>query len=186
RFHVEGSAGKDAVDSHNASVLLIDTQVAECKAIEQMLGFMGASVTRASDLSHMEMASKFRHILIDSRLLLQASDSERANLQRWHDRIAVLANIDDQIDQWHCLLRPVTASALQALVRQAPRAAEGGERAHISRHTRFDHLSVLVAEDNDVNRDVIRAILGALRIQPVLCKNGEEATAAYRAAGGAF
>jgi CheY-like chemotaxis protein len=45
---------------------------------------------------------------------------------------------------------------------------------------------VLVAEDNDVNRDVIRAILGALRIQPVLCRNGEEATAAYRAAGGAF
>lgn len=167
-------------------MLLIDTEIAECKAIEHMLAFMGASVTRASDLSHMEMASKFRHILIDGRLLLQAPDSERANLQRWHDRIAVLANIDDQIDHWHCLLRPVTASALQGLMRQTPRAADAGERAHISCHTRFDHLSVLVAEDNDVNRDVIRAILGALRIQPVLCKNGEEATAAYRAAGGAF
>lgn len=186
RFHVEAGASADAEDTQNASVLLIDTHAAECKAIEHMLGFMGAAVTRASDLSHMEMASKFRHILIDGRLLLQASDSERANLQRWHGRIAVLANIDDQIDQWRCLLRPVTASALQDLIRQTPRVAEGGERAHISRHTRFDHLSVLVAEDNDVNRDVIRAILGALRIQPVLCKNGEEATAAYRAAGGAF
>ena len=186
RFHVEAGARAEAADAQNPGVLLIDTQLAECKAIEHMLGFIGASVTRASDLSHMEMANKFRHILIDGRLLLQASESERANLQRWHDRIAVLANIDDQIDQWHCLLRPVTASALQGLVSQMPRLAEGSERAHISRHTRFDHVSVLVAEDNDVNRDVIRAILGALRIQPVLCKNGEEATAAYRAAGGAF
>jgi CheY-like chemotaxis protein len=53
-------------------------------------------------------------------------------------------------------------------------------------HNRFDHLNVLVAEDNQVNRDVIRAILGSLRVQPVICRNGEEAVAAYRAAGGAF
>ena len=33
---------------------------------------------------------------------------------------------------------------------------------------------------------MIRAILSSLRIKPVLCRNGEEAVAAYRAAGGAF
>jgi len=186
RYLVDSKTTKPA-DTAETSALLIYKNDAECRAIENMLSFAGASVTRVSDLSHLEMASKFDHILVDSLLLMQASEKQRTALQRWHDRITVVVNIDDQIDAWRTVPKPVTASALQHLVNSTGLEITGEQpRTNISRHTRFDHLSVLVAEDNDVNRDVIRAILGALRIQPVLCKNGEEATAAYRAAGGAF
>lgn len=166
-------------------VLVITPSHIEAHAIESMLRYTGCEVTAASDLSHLEMADRYQHILIDATLLQQADEDAQLRIHRCKDKITLLAGIDQQTDPWMALLRPVTPSALKAmLLRNEPEAQQ--QRTRISQHARFDHLSVLVAEDNDVNRDVIRAILGALRIQPVLCKNGEEATAAYRAAGGAF
>ncbi|MDF1780127.1 MAG: ATP-binding protein [Alcanivoracaceae bacterium] len=181
RYHVEQQTRRTPVSEN---ILLLTPSSFESKALEHMLTHMSASVTSASDISHLEMASKYDRILIDNQMLGNADDKLRQQTQRWKDKIAVIANIDQNTGDWPALLRPVTRSAIVSLLyKQAP---ETVPRSTVSQHARFDHLSVLVAEDNDVNRDVIRAILGALRIQPVLCKNGEEATAAYRAAGGAF
>lgn len=48
------------------------------------------------------------------------------------------------------------------------------------------HLKVLVAEDNTVNRMVIKGLLGKLAIDPEITENGQQALAALRAAGGDY
>ena len=166
------------------NVLIISRVEAEQQALRHMLEFAGATVTASADLSHIEMADRFDQVLVDSILVMQADSAMRKRLQRWQEKITLMATIDQNVDGYRLLNRPVTPSALALFLDDRQTAAAPSRQ--ISEHSRFDHLSVLVAEDNDVNRDVIRAILGALRIQPVLCRNGEEATAAYRAAGGAF
>jgi signal transduction histidine kinase/CheY-like chemotaxis protein len=179
-------AEKESGEQPVRNLLLLLRSEAEQRALRHMLEHAGATVTCGSDLSHVEMADRFDRVLVDASLMLQADAQTRQRLQRWREKLVVTANIDQNIDGFVLLNKPVTPSSLGGLINQEQMSAQGLPASQISEHSRFDHLSVLVAEDNDVNRDVIRAILGALRIQPVLCRNGEEATAAYRAAGGAF
>lgn len=167
-------------------VLILTRSEAEQRALRHMLEHAGATVTCGTDLSHIEMAESFDQILIDSTLVLQADQQTRQRLQRCREQITLMAAIDQSFENYPIINKPVTPSALGHFLSDQAMAEQTLPVSQISEHSRFDHLSVLVAEDNDVNRDVIRAILGALRIQPVLCRNGEEATAAYRAAGGAF
>lgn len=167
-------------------VLILTRSEAEQRALRHMLEHAGATVTCGTDLSHIEMAESFDQILIDSTLVLQADQQTRQRLQRCREQITLMAAIDQSFENYPIINKPVTPSALGHFLSDQAMAEQTPPVSQISEHSRFDHLSVLVAEDNDVNRDVIRAILGALRIQPVLCRNGEEATAAYRAAGGAF
>lgn len=49
-------------------------------------------------------------------------------------------------------------------------------------HTDFSHLNVLVAEDNSVNRMVIKGLLGKLKITPTLAEDGQQALAAVTSA----
>jgi signal transduction histidine kinase/CheY-like chemotaxis protein len=167
-------------------LLVLSRSESEQRALRHMLEYAGATVSCGSDLSHIEMAERFDHILIDSSLVQLADARTRQRVQHWRDKITLLASIDQVVDGYPMLHKPVTPSALGQFLKNDSLGSQRLPTSQISEHSRFDHLSVLVAEDNDVNRDVIRAILGALRIQPVLCRNGEEATAAYRAAGGAF
>jgi len=51
---------------------------------------------------------------------------------------------------------------------------------------KFAHLRVLVAEDNPVNRMVIKGLLGKLNIVPTFAENGAEACDAVRAANERF
>ena len=167
-------------------VLIISGSDPEQHALEHMLTHLGATVTCGSDLSYIEMGDRFDHILLDTELMGLAGSREARALERYHDRITLLAPIDRSELDYPVLDRPATPSALRRLLERSAGAEKKDPEPTFTEHSRFDHLNVLVAEDNDVNRDVIRAILAALRIQPVLCKNGEEAVAAYRAAGGAF
>ncbi|WP_111656203.1 hybrid sensor histidine kinase/response regulator [Isoalcanivorax indicus] len=154
------------------------------QAMQGMLRFLGVSVTAASDPSHLDLGARYRHMLVDHALFEKLDNERREQLARYHDRVCLVAPLDTDTLPYRSLPKPVTASSLsQLLDRHGMRATE---QPRISEHNRFDHLSVLIAEDNDVNRDVILAILAALRIHPVVCVNGEEAVAAYRAAGGAF
>jgi len=168
------------------SVLVLSRSEHELRALRHMLEHAGASVSSGADLSHIELAERFDLILIDNLLVQQADSASRQRLNRWSDRITLLSGIDQTSDSFAIINKPVTPSALGRFLNNHAMGQQPAPESHVSEHSRFDHVSVLVAEDNDVNRDVIRAILGALRIQPVLCRNGEEATAAYRAAGGAF
>jgi signal transduction histidine kinase/CheY-like chemotaxis protein len=183
RYHADEA---HAPQQTNRQVLLLSPTPVESEAIENMLTHLGATVTSASNLSHLEMADRYEHLLVDFLLLQNASKEDADLLRRCKDKVTIVASIDSNADSWDSIPKPVTPSSLRTLLQFKKEPTPGTSKPHISQHARFDHLSVLVAEDNDVNRDVIRAILGALKIQPVLCKNGEEATAAYRAAGGAF
>ncbi|MBZ2188313.1 response regulator [Alcanivorax sp. JB21] len=169
-------------------ILILSDPGAAQQALQNMLGFHGVSVSVARDLSHLNMTDRYRYLLIDQRLLARCDTDQRRRLERVRERVRVLASLDTGIDDFMVLTRPVTASQLEALLkRNGPDAQHGAQPAHqVREHSRFDHLCVLIAEDNEVNRDVITAILSTLRIQPVICQNGEEAVAAYRAAGGAF
>ncbi len=51
---------------------------------------------------------------------------------------------------------------------------------------KFSHLRVLVAEDNPVNRMVIKGLLGKLGIMPVFAENGAEACDAVQDANQRF
>lgn len=180
------SAANEVHEPSLRNLLLLTRSDAEQRALRHMLEHAGATVTTGADLSHIEMAERFDHVLIDSVLVSSADAQTRQRLQRWRNKITLLASIDQSADGYMILNKPVTPTALGLFLNDHAMASQTLPTSQISEHSRFDHLSVLVAEDNDVNRDVIRAILGALRIAPVLCRNGEEATAAYRAAGGAF
>lgn len=185
-----GDASSEADEQATAKtpqqVLVLSRAEAEQRALRHMLEHAGAKVTCGSDLSHLEMADRYDILLLDGSLALRPEEAERKAMQRHRDKLILMSGIDQSIKDFAVINKPVTPSALGQLLNNRHMHSGVPPSSQISEHSRFDHLSVLVAEDNDVNRDVIRAILGALRIQPVLCRNGEEATAAYRAAGGAF
>ncbi|MCH8544505.1 MAG: response regulator [Alcanivorax sp.] len=166
-------------------ILILSEPGASQQALQNMLGFHGASVSVASDLSHLNLADRYRYLLIDQRMLARCDREQRQRLQKVQERVRVLAPLDAGIEDFLVLTRPVTASQLADLLDQDARGSQHSP-PQIREHSRFDHLSVLIAEDNEVNRDVIAAILSTLRIQPIICQNGEEAVAAFRAAGGAF
>jgi signal transduction histidine kinase/ActR/RegA family two-component response regulator len=165
-------------------VLVLCRRDATAGALRGMLEFMGAEVVTGSDLSHLEMGGHYHWILVDDALPGSRDDPRSGNrLNHWRDRLIMLSAIDQHKGDEPSLHKPVTATALIQTLKPGESARSG---APPGEHSRFDHLSVLVAEDNEVNRDVIRAILASLGMQPVICRNGEEALAAYRAAGGAF
>lgn len=161
---------------------LSDSKVVR-EAIRHMLEHAGANVVTGSDLSHLGMAGHYQWILVDAPLVDNASHTESVSLEKHADHVVVLTTIDRPENHYRALNKPVTG---QALVERLGQPLGRDSDSEITEHSRFDHLNVLVAEDNQVSRDVIRALLGSLRVQPVLCRNGEEAMAAYRAAGGAF
>jgi len=84
----------------------------------------------------------------------------------------------------HAVLRkPVSGKALEhelvALLGHAV-AATVEEHIHLPQDDKFAHLRVLVAEDNAVNRMVIKGLLGKLKIQPEMVENGALAFDAVR------
>lgn len=173
-----------AVNTDLRHVALLGSHGVEQQAVVRMLEFEGVQVVTASDPAELE--GQPDRVLVDAGWLREQDAAARQRLEPWQDRLVVMTAIDQPQENLPTINKPVTASALQKLAATTAAPAEPPAGAHVSEHSRFDHVNVLVAEDNDVNRDVIRAILGALRIRPVLCRNGEEAVAAYRAAGGAF
>ena len=154
-------------------------------AIAGMLQFNGIRTSQGSGLSHLEMADNFSKIIIDTPLFEQATDADISLMKKLREKIVIMLPLDHCSDTFATLTKPVTASLLQKLAKRKDKPLPD-QRIRIKEHSRFDHLNVLVAEDNEVNRDVVKAILASIKIQPVVCRNGDEAVAAFRAAGGAF
>lgn len=90
----------------------------------------------------------------------------------------------------HSILRkPISIKLLQqeliALTgHEAPPVAPEERKVHDPE--KFAHLRVLVAEDNPVNRMVIKGLLGKLNIVPQFAENGVEALSAVKLAHEAF
>lgn len=179
-----GSAGADVVPKEGQALVLCEQPQLQ-EALLGMLHHLGFQAVSAEHPSQLARAAQYRHILIDAPVFDQLSTTQRIDLHRWRDRVYLLLPLDRREPDFLTLTKPVTATALGQLLKPplAHALAPGmfaGEQSH------FEHLDVLVAEDNAVNREVIRAILATLHITPVMCENGEEAVAAYHAAGGAF
>lgn len=111
--------------------------------------------------------------------------------------IVLLSNSDETLDKnalarlniHKVLHKPVTAkrllhSLLTAL--ELPSAEASAEARQSSSPQSLTHLKVLVAEDNAVNRMVIKGLLGKLGIAPTIVKNGREALHAVQRATPAF
>lgn len=158
-----------------------DEQLATC--LSNMLAFMGAKVQIGADLSHLKMANQYHHLLVDRPLTESLDDAGRKPLDALGSKLHLMSWVDQPDSPLPTLLKPLSPAMLRACT-SAIRVATAEPRAR--EHSRFDHLHVLVAEDNAINRDVVRALLGTLRIQPVICHDGKEAVDAYRTAGGAF
>ena len=155
-------------------------------AITGMIEHLGGSVASGAALSDLVKPEQYQHILIDHVLLEDLDRTDRQQLQPAHERIRILAPIDCKVEEFAILHKPVTATALETSL--APHAAAAPSEAPGGRDQQqaLGNLNVLVVEDNEVSRDVIRALLKSLGVEPVLCRNGEEAVAAFRASGGAF
>ena len=166
------------------SILLISESPALRQAVNGMLEFLGSQCDSTGDLSRIESAERYQHVLLDNALL-KGTDISPDTLKQHAGKIHLLVAVDEDGNGLPTLARPVTPTSLVTALTLGS-GEHAAQHMRVREHSRFDHLSVLVAEDNEVNRDVVRAILGSLRIQPVMCRNGEEAVAAYRAAGGAF
>ena len=79
------------------------------------------------------------------------------------------------------LEKPITAAALKETIVHLCSAPvpDGNERKSMQPGESFAHLRVLVAEDNEVNKIVIRGLLKKLNIVPDIANDGEQAFHAY-------
>src|SRR5690606_23753477 len=69
------------------NLLLLTHSDAEQRALRHMLEHAGATVTTGADLSHIEMAERFDHVLVDSALVASVDAQTRQRLQRWRNKI---------------------------------------------------------------------------------------------------
>lgn len=173
----------------NQHWLLISHDALLADALKHMLESQGASLQIVTDLSLVKVAHHYHHILIDAPFVHTADAGQLALIQKNLAYLSVLtdikhANLPGDMG-YHLLTKPVSPSQLRNSASHVNRHASAQDVTKYE-YDRFDHLHVLVAEDNAINRDVIFALLGSLKIQPVICYDGKEAVETYRTAGGAF
>ena len=108
-----------------------------------------------------------------------------------HVPLFLLGNYDVPADdpRWaelniHTILRkPVSLRTFKlelAAILGVDVPAPSPQKQSLQNYRLFSHLRVLVAEDNAVNRMVIKGLLGKLHIEPELVENGAEAFDAVR------
>ncbi len=175
------SASSLPLDTQQWLVLSDDTTLN--LSLDNMLSYLGAQMQQSSDLSRLQQAVHYQHILVDSRLLSDLSDKTVDTLNQLQDKLHVMTWLDEPELNLPSLLKPITPSMLRS---HGAGNAQSLQPSPSRKHHRFDQLQVLVAEDNSINRDVIKALLASLHIQPIICHDGQEAVDAYRTSGGAF
>lgn len=191
-FRIELDAKKPvtALTPHfaNQQWLLISHDNLLTSAVKHMLESQGAKLQTATDLSLVKVAHHYHHILIDAEMMQAAKQSQLTLLQKNQAYISMLVDISQTNSfehlGYHLVTKPIAPSQLRTCAAHINQHAASNLNKH--EYDRFDHLHVLVAEDNAINRDVIYALLGSLKIQPVVCYDGKEAVETYRTAGGAF
>lgn len=121
--------------------------------------------------------------------LIITKSTARADLRETQKApIVILSDIGDtQSDQMlksgtavDCLPNPYSASDISGLIDRATKNAFRGETALQAGHNEielpdFTGLRVLAADDNAVNREVLREALNTLQVEAVFAENGAEA-----------
>jgi CheY-like chemotaxis protein/anti-sigma regulatory factor (Ser/Thr protein kinase) len=80
------------------------------------------------------------------------------------------------------LEKPLSADTLMAGIARLFRKPKVEVKASLDPKDRFNHLRVLVAEDNQVNQMVIKGLLKKLNIKPDITQDGKEALEAFKEA----
>ncbi|MDO6748088.1 response regulator [Gilvimarinus sp. 1_MG-2023] len=132
-------------------------------------------------LSGLQLAERIRREQTAEQLpIILLSSSDEALATGALERLAI-ANI---------LRKPIIEKKLYAALctTQGVTLATGerNQTDPIRKHNSLTHLKVLVAEDNAVNRMVIKGLLGKLSIEPMMTENGRQALEALRTSEGGY
>jgi len=155
----------------------IDLQYYHNKNLAAYLSFIGAKVTHYTDRTI--IAAKERGELPDilfidhkfrqrdgelepfldlcCRIILLTTGDQKRSLERYMDQIDTL------------LYKPVTFSKTYKVLNHT-----GDEEEH-SNDVCFEHLHILVAEDNTINQKLIKNVLNRIGIEVTIVNNGQEA-----------
>ncbi len=172
-------------------VLIVSPAAIERRAMAVRLRAHGACVTEAAEVATIGSPDRFDTAILDHRIGDDGLDLALGHLAgrvdrtvllvRPAERPAIAAWRDKGIGGW--LVSPVREASLLLQMRPgAPAPAEPGEdgaarkRAPVSRAAR--PLTILIAEDNDINALLCRKLVEKLGHRPVWVKDGRGAVTA--------
>ncbi len=182
-------------DLTGKAVMVVMPQTIGASLVTRRLGRWGAQTCETSDLTVAEalLPERAWHaVIIDHALgadVVQAF-GERAISHATH-RLAMFTPAErhdlrpaEMAAFTGYLVKPVRAASLAArLVSEAPLAPELPDDCEVTRSPAASKkLSILVAEDNEINALLMRSLLTKLGHQPVICINGREALESWIAA----
>ncbi len=160
----------DCVSSSEAALQRLAALNGENKAIDAIA--IGSQLDDTDGLSLAEKLKAEPSAQAIPRLLLNAGDLKSD------------ARTLTELDIHSVLHKPFSARSFRRrLANMLGYQGEADETPALPEHdyAQFSHLKVLVAEDNGVNRMVIKGMLGKLGIEPTLVDDGMEAYEAVRA-----
>ena len=184
-----------APDLTGKAVMVVTPQTIAASLVARRLGRWGAQICETSDLTVAEalLPERAWHaIVVDHALGADAvrAFGERAISHATH-RLAMFTPAErhdlrpaEMAAFTGYLVKPVRAASLAArLVPEAPLAPELPDESEATRTSVVPKkLSILVAEDNEINALLIRSLLTKLGHEAVICTNGRETLESWIAA----
>jgi len=185
-----------APDLTGKAVMVVMPQAISASLVTRRLGRWGAQICETSDLAVAEALLPERDwhaVVVDHALGADAVQAfgERAASHATH-RIAMFTPAErhdlrpaEMAAFTGYLIKPVRGASLAARVTSespalAPDIPEDSEAIRAPAAPK--RLSILVAEDNEINALLMRSLLTKLGHQPVICTNGREALESWIAA----
>lgn len=200
-FTKEKTSALQTLSDQNFKALVVDDQAITREILKEILSSWGGEVAEASNgqealqmvTTHFEGGELFDYILMDWQMPVMDGVSALRQIKAFYESkgvssqqvklLMVSGYAYDEIDispneNIGFLTKPFSASsvfeAIQTL--QNPIFLNEEETAQ---SVRFKGQSVLVAEDNEINREVMKALLTSLNLVPTFALNGQEAVEAF-------
>jgi CheY-like chemotaxis protein len=191
----EDQAVESAIpDFAGMRVLIVSPGPFEGALLAQRLRDWGAEACVATDAaiaSACVAAEAWNVLLVDLALGLPAASSLAASACKIERRIVLLApSARHELAGLTAagftdyLIRPVRTASLAARLRADPTDAAADAREALAGLERPEGLSILIAEDNEINALLTRTLLTKLGHRPTLVTGGEAAVTAWQAARG--
>jgi PAS domain S-box-containing protein len=195
-FSGSSAAHFAAPDLGGQSIMLVAPASIEASLIARRLQRWGGQTCLVSDadVAHALLPERFWHaLLIDHAFGAKASQAlgEAAGRHATHRLVMFTPATRQELQASHAftgyLVKPLRAASLAARLAATPEvaapdlAADGGDAAEASVQPSTG-LSVLVAEDNEINALLMRSLLARLGHRVVIASNGAEALESWLAA----
>jgi PAS domain S-box-containing protein len=195
----DGTSEFAAPDLHDTSVMIVAVSELEASLLARRLGRWGARTCAAADVSAARALLPERHwdaLLVDAALAADMPDiashaGRRIVLIRPSERHELPTLKECGFTDY--LVKPVRATSLAARLRDGDvfdhAVLENAQDSESMAPATAKGLLILVAEDNEINALLMRALLTKLGHRPTIAGNGEaavESWAAARAAGAPY